>query len=634
MNTGHKIAAAAAFCVILTLLSAPVTAAEASPAQGSGLYYTDAAGSEKQCPEYELLNGGSTELYDGWYAVKGKVTIRSRITVSGEVNLILCDNSVLTAKKGIGFEYGSLTVWAQNEGDSAGILIAVSEEAGCAGIGGTDSYYAPDCGSVTINGGNITAAGGGNAAGIGGGSYYNGGVLTRGGGGRIKINGGTMTAAGGIGGQAVGCAEGALFEGTIKLGEVRVRLSDGSWTDTANRENLCRSAGGSTVIIEHCADHANSGDRCRYCGKDMSPSLSGKGEINDPYLIRNSEDWKELARYLADGADTSGLYFRQTDIISVSEMIGTESTPFKGVYDGGGNTINFSADVTEEFFAPFRHAEGALIENLIVIGGIVTESPYAAGFIADAKGSCRIVNCKSGIEISSSYSGRAAYGGFIGHADSASIEGCVFSGRITAEEASDCGGFIGRDPGGWSKCVACLSGAGTDAAESGDGRILYSVTAVSGITLGFGEGKAYSVSGVTAYQDGIGYGGVFYACGGDKIKITVNGGSGYDGVASAALRLAKDADGERYILTMPEENVTVYGFRYGDADGDGIRCTLRDAVVLARYIAGWKDYDRFIIPAAADSDGDGTITAYDAMILARYIAGWQGYDACFRRHDG
>lgn len=36
-----------------------------------------------------------------WYAVDGSVTITDRITVSGDVHLILCDNATLTAEQGI-----------------------------------------------------------------------------------------------------------------------------------------------------------------------------------------------------------------------------------------------------------------------------------------------------------------------------------------------------------------------------------------------------------------------------------------------------------------------------------------------------------------------------------------------------
>ncbi len=65
----------------------------------------------------------------------------------------------------------------------------------------------------------------------------------------------------------------------------------------------------------------------------------------------------------------------------------------------------------------------------------------------------------------------------------------------------------------------------------------------------------------------------------------------------------------------------------GDIDGDGRPATPKDAMVLARYIAGWDGYEDMIVLEAADLDGDGKpATPKDAMILARHIAGWEGYE--------
>lgn len=55
--------------------------------------------------------------------------------------------------------------------------------------------------------------------------------------------------------------------------------------------------------------------------------------------------------------------------------------------------------------------------------------------------------------------------------------------------------------------------------------------------------------------------------------------------------------------------------------------TPKDAMVLARYIAGWERYENQINLDAADLDGDGLpATPRDAMVLARHIAGWDGYE--------
>ena len=106
-------------------------------------------------------------LYSGWYVVKGSVTISQRVTVNGNVNLVLADNSKLNVKKGITVNIGGtrkLTIWSQSTGDDQGQLTAkdVPEEHAAIG-GGIDR---PSAG-IVIHGGNIDVKGGKNAAGIG-----------------------------------------------------------------------------------------------------------------------------------------------------------------------------------------------------------------------------------------------------------------------------------------------------------------------------------------------------------------------------------------------------------------------------------------------------------------------------------
>ena len=163
----------------------------------------------------------------GWYVVAGNNTITDRITVSGTVNLILCDDCTLTASKGITVSVNNaLNIYGQSAGTGklyAGCYphggVAINE--GYAAIGGNNS----NCGTITINGGSITANGGYEGAGIGGGYKGGGGtVIINGGnviaksdyegagiggggngnGGRVTINGGTVKAFGGLAASGIG----------------------------------------------------------------------------------------------------------------------------------------------------------------------------------------------------------------------------------------------------------------------------------------------------------------------------------------------------------------------------------------------------------------------------------------------
>lgn len=197
------------------------------------------------CDSYTSLTSSSnisslgTEGQQKWYVLKGNNSRRFRIEVKGDVHLILSNNCTLTAQQGIHVTDGSsLTIYAQSEdADAMGKLVALSGDdyltyRYCAVIGGNGTDTA---GSITINGGNITATGksdsGAYGAAIGTGCYstsgstdstmaitINGGIVTaeatgggaaigtgyRTGGGTITINGGTINATSNGDGAAIG----------------------------------------------------------------------------------------------------------------------------------------------------------------------------------------------------------------------------------------------------------------------------------------------------------------------------------------------------------------------------------------------------------------------------------------------
>lgn len=143
---------------------------------------------------------------DAWYVVNGDVTIGSeeaiqRVTVNGNVHLILTDGCNLIVNGGIGVGLdSSLTIYGQTAGTGALEARNVAERN--AGIGGGYGGNFSG-GAITINGGTITATGGYAGAGIGGGGVSGSGYLYDKGG-PIIINGGTINANGGGNGAGIG----------------------------------------------------------------------------------------------------------------------------------------------------------------------------------------------------------------------------------------------------------------------------------------------------------------------------------------------------------------------------------------------------------------------------------------------
>lgn len=155
--------------------------------------------------EVTFLDKDSTELKDGWYAVTENLTVKDRMVVSGDAQLILFDGATLTAEKGISVDSGkTLTIRDQKGG--TGKLVVSNPDSGMAGIGGGKDKNAGD---ITVHGGELEIKGGDGGAGIGG--------MKGGSNGAISIYGGTVKAESGNGGAGIGAGENAGQGGLINL---------------------------------------------------------------------------------------------------------------------------------------------------------------------------------------------------------------------------------------------------------------------------------------------------------------------------------------------------------------------------------------------------------------------------------
>ena len=145
-----------------------------------------------------LADNSGVTLYPGWYVVdpqndQNEITFNNRISVVGEVHLILKDNTKLIPKQGIRVPQGStFHIHAQSTADNMGALTVRRDNmtGNMAGIGGN---YNESGGNIHIHGGTVTANGKGTGAGIGGGGGYDGGIFNS-----IIISGGEIGAYGDV----------------------------------------------------------------------------------------------------------------------------------------------------------------------------------------------------------------------------------------------------------------------------------------------------------------------------------------------------------------------------------------------------------------------------------------------------
>ena len=193
-------------------------------------------------------------------------------------------------------------------------------------------------------------------------------------------------------------------------------------------------------------------------------------DASGSWLITNAGDWNELSGNLET---YNGGSFKLTTDISVTTMVGSESVPFSGTFDGQGHTLTVNYIIQDKYSwedqgqAPFRYIQGANIKNLHVAGNITISDIgvciQAAGIAGLAQNSpCTIENCWSSvtIDLTGSDEENVCCSGFVGTTNTEmTLTDCLFDGALKGENADWNGGLIGAATE-WTKFVNCLQ-AGT-----------------------------------------------------------------------------------------------------------------------------------------------------------------------------
>lgn len=398
----------------------------------------------RSCDQYSLVTENNTEWNasdenNGWYVVSGEVTIGKkeapqRVTVSGDVHLILANDAKLTVNGGISVNAGnSLTVYAQPaENDkTTGSLTVENVEEGNAGIGG-DVQQSGD--TITINGGEITATGGTSGSGIGGGSKINGS------GGTITINGGEITANGGDNGAGIG--GGSASSGGI------ITINGGTIATTGG--NLGAGIGslgaGGTIEI-------NGGD-ITATGGNLGAGIGGGDNDSGGEITINGGD-KIIATGNGGGAGIGGGNYGAGGMIEIN---------------GGNITANGQGSSSACGGAGIGGGSQQSGGTITIHGGEIVATGYSgsagigSGFAASI-GSATVINIDGGIVTATCSDdaletlGGAGIGG--GGAANSSVAITISGGTVTATGGKGADG-IGNGGGKSSSAQAATFSTGED----------------------------------------------------------------------------------------------------------------------------------------------------------------------------
>ncbi len=202
-----------------------------------------------------------------WYFADTSFDVTSRVTVQGNVHIILKNGVTVNYTKGIGVDksYRGIDIYAQSiDPNEAGTLIATGSNQS-AGIG---SGNETECGIISIHSGNVIASGAQYGAGIGGGDINRGGI--------VQIYGGNITATGGENAAGIGSGykssnqfEVIIIGGTLNAagGANAAGIGGGS-----NAKNVCVEISGANINAEGGTNGAGIGSG--NSGSDVSVEIT------------------------------------------------------------------------------------------------------------------------------------------------------------------------------------------------------------------------------------------------------------------------------------------------------------------------------------------------------------------------
>ena len=201
--------------------------------------------------------------------------------------------------------------------------------------------------------------------------------------------------------------------------------------------------------------------------------FEGEGEENDPYLIEDVEDLKNLAENVKNGTDYEGKYFQLTvnidlkneewtpigTIVYTGEFGRSEERYFKGTFDGDGHQIaNLTITGRNEYVGLFGYVRNATIQNCNVAGE-VSGYNFAGGIVGAVDGKTNnILNCS----FQGNVTGNMYVGGIVGQVQNqCEVSSCYAIGTVHGGN-DKVGGIAGEGRGAIKNCyvLADVSASG------------------------------------------------------------------------------------------------------------------------------------------------------------------------------
>ena len=402
--------------------------------------------------------------------------------------------------------------------------------------------------------------------------------------------------------------------------------------------------------------------------------MDGDGTPDNPYVLLHTDHWRIMGNNVVNETSNypTACYRLDADITVTNQIIGNDSHPFRGTFDGNGHTITMNYNGSSKGTAPFRVVNNATIRNLHVDGSLgctnynSSNCYHLGGLVGFANGTVTIENCR----VSSDLHIRTYGGGIVGHGQSATlnITGCVFDGSILntlsdTNNSQGVGGLVGwADQGCVMNLTGCLfagnytsdnpnepfspiacsvNGSNTtsvtntyyiippdvDIDNNPNNVINTAAKQVFSIIGGEGVGVAiagdgttpYNVCGITYYDKGIKFNDTHYACNGDQVSLNIESVipdnyvfMGY--TVSSGILIGTD---NPYTLTVKNDEAVINAKTAEEWQGDGSEGTPyliynTDQLDLLSYrVNNGTDYENLYFKLGADIEYNPNVLTID-----------------------
>jgi len=183
----------------------------------------------------------------------------------------------------------------------------------------------------------------------------------------------------------------------------------------------------------------------------------GSGTKEDPYLIESYEDMKKLSAVTKEQVERK--YYKLTKNLNYEDrhyyMIGTKTSQFKGVFDGGAHTLSNIGVYGYDYVGLFGYVGGINSTNYATIVGLNVENTNVSGnsYVGGIAGYANSYTTINEVTVSGNIKGTSDYvGGVIGSSQSytkvtsvivnANVEGKTYVGGIAGSGLATYSGIV------------------------------------------------------------------------------------------------------------------------------------------------------------------------------------------------